>query len=72
MWSMAAAALWEGEQDDGLVLVRRWRFSARRELAPGRPILAHFLTETLQRLSLSYENMNPEGEMIIIREHEPG
>ena len=25
MCSMAAAALWEGEQDDGLVLLRRWR-----------------------------------------------
>ena len=30
------------------------------------------MLETLQRLSLSYENMNPEDEMIIIREHEPG
>ena len=27
------------------------------------------MLETLQRLSLSYENMNPEDEMIIIREH---
>eukprot|EP01047_Picozoa_sp_COSAG01_P006218 COSAG01_NODE_225_length_21277_cov_71.340023_1_plen_50_part_00 len=28
MCSMAVVALWEGEQDDGLVLVRRWRISA--------------------------------------------
>ena len=59
------------------VYMGEWAISTRNKIQllvpPGHARVGVPVTSARARiLSLSYENMNPEDEMIIIREHEPG